>query len=66
MAPDARGSAVALFASSYFLGQAIGVALVGAVVDRIGTVPVMLAAAAGVAVLALDYARRLVRRAAAD
>lgn len=66
MAPDARGSAVALFASSYFLGQAIGVALVGAVVDRIGTVPVMLAAAAGVAVLALDYARRLVRRAATD
>lgn len=66
MAPDARGSAVALFASSYFLGQAIGVALVGAVVDRIGTAPVMLAAGAGVAILALDYARRLVRRAASD
>jgi len=62
MAPDARGSAVALFASTYFLGQAIGVALMGAIVDRYGAPPPMLAAAAGVAVLAVGFARRIDRR----
>lgn len=36
MAPEARGSAVSLFALCFFLGQAIGVALFGAMADRIG------------------------------
>ncbi|PSJ65246.1 MFS transporter [Kumtagia ephedrae] len=45
MAPDARGSAVALFATFYFLAQAVGVYLAGLVIDRHGTSPVFLAAA---------------------
>jgi predicted MFS family arabinose efflux permease len=51
MAPDARGSAVALFATFYFLAQAVGVYLAGLVIDRHGTSPVFLAAAALLLVL---------------
>jgi predicted MFS family arabinose efflux permease len=36
MAPQARGTAVALFASCLFGGQALGVSLSGAVLDRFG------------------------------
>lgn len=36
MAQDARGSAVALFATFYFLAQSIGVFLAGQVIDRMG------------------------------
>ena len=45
MAPDSRGTAVALFASSFFLGQSTGVALAGLAVERVGTTPVLLAGA---------------------
>jgi MFS transporter, YNFM family, putative membrane transport protein len=45
MAPDARGSAVAIFATCYFLAQAIGVYLAGIVIDIHGPAPVFLAAA---------------------
>lgn len=45
MAPDARGSAVAIFATFYFLSQAVGVWLAGQVIDRFGTAPVFAAAA---------------------
>lgn len=45
MAPDSRGTAVALFASSFFLGQSTGVALAGLAVERVQTTPVMLAGA---------------------
>jgi len=37
MAPAARGIAVAMFASLFFIGQSIGVALGAIVVDRFGT-----------------------------
>lgn len=47
MAPDRRGAAVALFATSFFLGQAIGVAIFGAVNDRSGTLPALLIGAVG-------------------
>ena len=36
MTPEARGTAVSLFASCYFIGQAAGVALAAAAVDRFG------------------------------
>jgi predicted MFS family arabinose efflux permease len=65
MAPDARGSALGLFASSFFMGQASGVALIGAVVDRTGTPAVFLCAAAAIIVLALWIAARLRRHHAA-
>ena len=45
MAPDARGSAVALFATFYFLSQSVGVYIAGQVVDQFGTPPVFYVAA---------------------
>ena len=45
MAPDSRGTSVALFASPFFLGQSSGVALAGLAVERLDTTPVMLAGA---------------------
>lgn len=52
VAPEERGSAVALFATSLFMGQASGVWLAGRVVDGAGMTPVFVAAAAGLALLA--------------
>lgn len=52
VAPEDRGSAVALFATALFLGQASGVWLAARVVDTAGMVPVFIAAATGLAVLA--------------
>jgi predicted MFS family arabinose efflux permease len=51
MAPEARGLALSLFASSLFMGQAAGVAVCGSLIDRLGYAPVF--AAAGVLLLAL-------------
>lgn len=39
LAPGARGTAVSLFAFSFFLGQGAGAAAIGVVVDRYGYVP---------------------------
>jgi MFS transporter, YNFM family, putative membrane transport protein len=47
MAPDARGVAVAFFASSLFLGQAVGVALDALLIDRYGAAPGLLLSAVG-------------------
>jgi predicted MFS family arabinose efflux permease len=52
VAPEERGSAVALFATFLFLGQASGVWLAARVVDAAGVAPVFVAAAAGLALLA--------------
>jgi len=51
MAPNSRGTAVSMFASSFFMGQAAGVAIAAYVVDNIGTV--WLFCIAAVAVLAI-------------
>jgi len=53
MAPDARGSAVSLFAFSLFMGQGAGVALLGLFVDRIGYFLVFLFC--GIAMLLLGF-----------
>jgi predicted MFS family arabinose efflux permease len=37
MAPASRGIAVAMFASSFFIGQSLGVALASLVVDHAGS-----------------------------
>jgi predicted MFS family arabinose efflux permease len=55
VAPEERGSVVALFATFLFLGQASGVWLAAQVVDRAGLAPVFLVAAAGLALLAALY-----------
>lgn len=55
VAPEERGSAVALFATFLFLGQASGVWLAGRVVDAAGATPVFLCAALGLAALAAAF-----------
>lgn len=55
VAPEDRGSAVALFATFLFLGQASGVWLASHVVDGAGMTPVFLAAALGLAALATAF-----------
>jgi len=55
VAPEARGSAVALFATFLFLGQACGVWLAARVLDAAGAVPVFLGAALGLAALAAAF-----------
>jgi predicted MFS family arabinose efflux permease len=55
VAPEDRGSAVALFATFLFLGQASGVWLASHVVDAAGMAPVFLAAALGLAALAAAF-----------
>lgn len=62
MAPQSRGAAMALFAFSLFTGQAVGVWLASLMVDARGTVPVFLAAGAGLVALAFFFQRRLAAR----
>jgi YNFM family putative membrane transporter len=61
MTPQARGTAVALFSSAIFVGQTAGVASGALVIDRLGAVPLFLAAAAALPVLAIWFARELHR-----
>jgi MFS transporter, YNFM family, putative membrane transport protein len=53
--PEERGSAVALFATFLFLGQASGVWLAARIVDTAGAPPVFLCAALGLAALAAAF-----------
>jgi predicted MFS family arabinose efflux permease len=62
MAPEARGSALALFALCLFVGQAIGVPLAAPVVDRWGAVPIFWVAAIVLPALALYFAISLRNR----
>ena len=62
MAPEARGSALALFALCLFVGQAIGVPIAAPVVDRWGAVPIFWFAAFFLPALALYFAWALRRR----
>ena len=61
MAPEARGGALALFATCLFTGQSAGVWLASHAVDAAGTAPVFMVAAAGLPLLALEFRRRLSR-----
>ena len=63
MAPEARGTAVTLFACLLFLGQSTGVLLVAFSVDRGWLPPVFTAAAVGVFVLGLLVSRKVNGRA---
>ena len=64
MAPEVRGTAVALFAFCLFAGQAIGVSAAGAVLDRFGFAPVLGVPAAVLVVTGAWLARALASRAA--
>lgn len=61
MAPDARGVAVALFATAFFVGQGIGVAAAAPIVDRFGAMPVFLLVAALLPASALLFAQAIGR-----
>ena len=62
MAPDQRGSSLALFACTLFMGHAVGVTVAGVFAERVGTGPVI--AGAGVLLLAvgLGFAAALQRK----
>jgi predicted MFS family arabinose efflux permease len=61
MAPAARGLAVSTFANALFLGQAVGVALCGYLIDRIGFAPVFIVFGGALAVLGGAFAQMLQR-----
>ena len=64
MVPQARGTGVTLFASMYFLGQTLGVALAAPVMDRYGGPPIFVIGALVLPALAFWFTGRLKRRAA--
>ena len=57
MAPERRGAAVAAFASCFFLGQSVGVALGGGLLDSVGTPPLLAGAGALILLIGLRFAR---------
>lgn len=57
MAPERRGAAVAAFASCFFLGQAVGVAIYGTLVERFGTGTLIASGALGVVAVATNFSR---------
>lgn len=59
MTPAARGTAVAMFASSLFLGISSGVAVAAWIVDHLGFRPLFLGCAAGLAAVGLIFSRML-------
>lgn len=61
LAPEARGSALALFATSFFVGQAIGAAALSAVEMWIGPEWVFILAGCGMMLLAYPASRLLPR-----
>ena len=62
MAPASRGTAVALFASCFFLGQSVGVAFGAFAVERVGTSPVIAIGAVGVALVGVGFSKLCARR----
>jgi predicted MFS family arabinose efflux permease len=63
MAPETRGLALAIFAAALFVGQAIGVALCGSLVDAVGYGPVFVAAGLLLLGLAAAFRTALPKRA---
>jgi predicted MFS family arabinose efflux permease len=61
MAPTQRGSSLALFAATLFVGQASGVTLAGVLAERYGIAPVLVGA--GVLLLFVGFAFAAARRA---
>lgn len=56
MAPQRRGAGMALFASLFFIGQSLGVAVAGALVERSGTTAVLAGAAVLTVPVGLTFA----------
>lgn len=62
LAPSARGSAVALFACGFFLGQGLGPLVFGALLHGLGPRPALVAVAAVIVVLGRVVVTRVVAR----
>ena len=62
MAPEARGLAVSTFAAALFLGQALGVAALGLVVDGIGYAPTFAIAGVILIFMAMRFATLITLR----
>jgi MFS transporter, YNFM family, putative membrane transport protein len=63
MTPEARGTAVAIFSSSLYMGQTAGVAAGGFIFDRFTAVPVFLTAAVLLLAQGFWFSRQLTKRA---
>ena len=59
MTPQARGAGMSLFATSFFLGQAAGVAAAAPIVDRYGATPVFTVAGHALPALAIWIAAKV-------
>jgi predicted MFS family arabinose efflux permease len=66
MAPEARATGLALFSSSLYIGQSIGVVAAAPVVDRFGAPPVFIATAIMWPVLAFWFVGKLRKETAAQ
>jgi predicted MFS family arabinose efflux permease len=62
MAPEARGTGMALFATCFFTGQSLGVAAAAVAVDTVGVRPAFLVSAAALLVFAAWFRAQLARR----
>jgi len=61
MAPQVRGTAVSLFASAFFLGQSLGVALAATIVEQKGAFALFIVAACVIPLVSTGFAWRLDR-----
>jgi MFS transporter, YNFM family, putative membrane transport protein len=59
MSTEARGTAVAIFASVYYLGQTIGVSISAPVIDHFGAQPLFVVSAILLPPLAWWFTQRL-------
>jgi predicted MFS family arabinose efflux permease len=59
LAPDTRGTAVSLFAFSLFMGQGVGVALLGHIIDGAGYGPAFAVSGMGLALLGFWFRTRV-------
>jgi predicted MFS family arabinose efflux permease len=57
MASERRGAAVASFASSFYMGQSVGVAIAGALLERAGTTAIIALGGVGVLVISFTFSR---------
>ncbi|MNT76516.1 hypothetical protein D3C72_2155300 [compost metagenome] len=62
MAPQARGTAVGLFAASLFFGQAIGMGLAAMMIDAFGETSWFCSAALALPLLAMAFGRLVNRK----
>jgi YNFM family putative membrane transporter len=62
MTPEARGTSIALFASVYFQGQTVGVAVAAPIMDRFGGPVLFTISAVLLPLLAFWFIRRLKKR----